>query len=113
MNKAIQQAIDLVGSQRELARVSGVRQSTISVLLNGRNGKTFMPRHNTARRFEAATGGRIKWHQFFEEEQGATQTETPNGTEATPAAGSGNTVEIAALEGGAATESSASESAQY
>lgn len=72
-----------------------------------------MPRHNTARRFEAATGGRIKWHQFFEEEQGATQTETPHGTEATPAAGSSNTVEIAALEGRTATESSTSESAQY
>ena len=91
MNKAIQQAIDLVGSQRELARVSGVRQSTISVLLNGRNGKIFMPRHSTARRFEAATNGRIKWHQFFEEEQGATHMETPNGTEAT-SAGSGDTV---------------------
>ncbi|MFI0399648.1 MAG: hypothetical protein ACH34X_11230 [Thiolinea sp.] len=111
MNKAIQQAIDLVGSQRELARVSGVRQSTISVLLNGRNGKIFMPRHSTARRFEAATNGRIKWHQFFEEEQGATQ-ENPNGTEAT-AAGSGDTVTPTNMEGRAAAESSASEPAQY
>jgi len=44
-----------------------------------------MPRHSTARRFEAATGGRIKWHQFFEEEQGITQgQESPeHGKEAT------------------------------
>ncbi len=98
MNKAIQQAIDLVGSQRELARVSGVRQSTISVLLNGRNGKNFMPRHSTARRFEAATGGRIKWHQFFEEEQGATQQENPYGKECPTR--SSDAAEITALESG-------------
>jgi hypothetical protein len=36
-----------------------------------------MPRHSTARRFEAATGGRIKWHQFFEIEQGGNPMENP------------------------------------
>lgn len=44
-------------------------------------------------------------YEFLRKKQGATQ-ETPNGTEA-PAAGSSNTAEIAALESGAATESSA------
>ena len=110
MNKAIQQAIDLVGSQRELARVSGVRQSTISVLLNGRNGKIFMPRHSTARRFEAATNGRIKWHQFFEEEQGATQ-ETPNGTECH--LGSSDASQTTALESGIAKEGCTSQPIEY
>lgn len=45
--------------------------------------------------------------------QGITHMETPHGTEATRTTGSGNTAEIAALEGGIATESSTSEPAQY
>ena len=52
-----------------------------------------MPRHSTARRFEEATGGRIKWHQFFEEEQGSIEQESLNGTEC-PTASSASAINL-------------------
>ena len=108
---AIQRAINIAGSQRNLAELANLTQPAIHFLVCGRNGKACFPRYQTAKKLSKAVGGVIAWHEFME--QGATQ-ETPNGTEATPtAAGSGDFIETAAVEGGAAKESSASESAQY
>lgn len=107
---AIQRAIEIAGSQQNLAALANLTQPAIHFLAYGRNGKARFPRYETAKKLSKAVGGVIAWHEFME--QGATQ-ETPHGTEATPAAGGGNPAEIAALEGGTATESSTSEPAQY
>lgn len=94
---AIQRAIDIAGSQQNLAALANLTQPAIHFLARGRNGRTCFPRYQTAKKLSDAVGGVIAWHEFM-----ATQPETPNaphGTEA-PAAGSGDTVTPAVLEGG-------------
>lgn len=106
---AIQRAINIAGSQKDLAALANLTQPAIHFLACGRNGRACFPRYQTAKKLSYAVGGVIAWHEFME--QGATQ-ETPNCTEAA-AAGSGDFVETTALKGGVATESSTSEPAQY
>ncbi len=100
---AIQRAIEIAGSQQNLAALANLMQPAIHFLAYGRNGKARFPRYETAKKLSKAVGGVIAWHEFME--QGATQ-ETPHGTEARTA-GSGNTVEIAALESGITAQGSA------
>ena len=102
---AVKEAMSLTGcrTQEEIAERIGVSQNAIWKLLNGRSKTT---KYKTALAFEKVTNGAVSRFRFLEE-QGATHMETPNGKEATPAAGSGDTVTPTNMEGGAATESSA------
>ena len=103
----ISTAIKIAGSQSKLAKIIGVHQTAISHFFLGRK----RPSPEVAMKLQNAVNNQYKWYEFIGIDQGA-NLETPHGTEAT-AAGSGNTVEIAALEGGAAKESRTSEPAQY
>lgn len=107
---AVKEAMSLTGcrTQEEIAERIGVSQNAIWKLLNGRSKTT---KYKTALAFEKVTNGAVSRFRFLEE-QGA-NLETPHGTEATPAAGGGDIIETAAVEGGVATESSTSEPAQY
>lgn len=74
---AIQRAINIAGSQQNLAALANLTQPAIHFLTCGRNGKARFPRYQTAKKLSDAVGGVIAWHEFME--QVATQ-ETPHGT---------------------------------
>lgn len=97
--QAAEYLIDVGYTQARIAIESSIPQATVSRIATGRHKD---PRLSTAQKLLGLA---------LKVKQGATQ-ETPHGTEARTA-GSGNTVEIAALEGRTATESSTSEPAQY
>lgn len=103
----ISTAIKIAGSQGKLAKIIGVHQTAISHFFLGRK----RPSPEVAIRLQNAVNNQYKWYEFIGIEQGA-NLETPHGTEA-PAAGSGNTAEIAALESGVATESSAQKPVEH
>ena len=65
MNPAIYKAIQIAGgTQALLAESSGVSQASISILLNGRNGRVVVPRLATAKLLSKATG--IPWFSFMD-----------------------------------------------
>ena len=104
------------GSAAKLAKDAKINRLYLSQITTG-NRK---PSPAMAERISKATGFKVSIEslrpdiaEIFREQQGGTNLETPHGTEATPAAGGGDIIETAAVEGGVAAESSASESAQY
>ena len=107
---ALNKAIGIAGNVRSLAIAVGVSSTAAQKW----ERKGFVP-PTSILRVEKALEGKITRYELIDDffnKQGITHLETPNGTEA-PTAGSGDFIKIAALESGAATESSASESAQY
>lgn len=76
---AIQRAINIAGSQQNLAALANLTQPAIHFLACGRNGRVCFPRYQTAKKLSDAVGGVIAWHEFME---GVTHMETPHGTEA-------------------------------
>ena len=108
---ALNKAIGIAGNVRSLAIAVGVSSTAAQKW----ERKGFVP-PTSILRVEKALEGKIARYELIDDffnKQGVTQTETPHGTEATPAAGGGDIIETAAVEGGVAAESSASESAQY
>lgn len=91
--QAAEYLLDVGYTQARIAIESSIPQATVSRIATGRHKD---PRLSTAQKLLGLA---------LKVKQGATQ-ETPNGTEAT-AAGSGDFIKIAALESGAAKESSA------
>lgn len=65
MNTAIEQAIKMAGSQKNLADLADLTQAAISILKNGRGGKPVVPRFKTAKMLSNAVGGEIEWHEFM------------------------------------------------
>lgn len=79
MNTAIEQAIKMAGSQKNLADLADLTQAAISILKNGRGGKPVVPRFKTAKMLSNAVGGEIEWHEFMNK-QGDNE-ESHNGKE--------------------------------
>lgn len=79
MNTAIEQAIKMAGSQKNLADLADLTQAAISILKNGRGGKPVVPRFKTAKMLSNAVGGEIEWHEFMNK-QGDNE-EIPHGKE--------------------------------
>ena len=90
--QAAEYLIDVGYTQARIAIESSIPQATVSRIATGRHKD---PRLSTAQKLIGLA---------FKVKQGATQQETPHDTEA-PAAGSGNTVTPAVLEGGITTPS--------
>lgn len=102
---AIQRAIEIAGSQQNLAALANLTQPAIHFLAYGR-----IPRYETAKKLSKAVGGVIAWHEFME--QGATQ-ETPHGTEATETNGCPTHLESDRTGSVASTPASAFTEAKY
>ncbi len=105
MNAAIEQAIDIAGSQETLARLAGVTQATISVLKNGRKGRPVIPRFKTAKSLSDAVDGEIPWQRFMEIKQGESNGDSHEQGEARTT-GAGDTAPVAARNGGQITPES-------
>lgn len=100
---ALDKAISITGNVNLLAKAVGVSHTAAQKW----ERKGFIP-PTSILRVEKALKGRVTRYELIDDffsKQGATQ-ETPHGTEA-PTAGSGDFIKIAALESGAAKESSA------
>lgn len=94
------------GSAAKLAKEANINRLYLSQITTGKR----KPSPAMAERIAKATGFKVSIEslrpdiaEMFREQQGA-NLETPHDTEATPAAGSGNTAEIATLEGGITTQ---------
>ena len=106
---AVKEAMSLTGcrTQEEIAERIGVSQNAIWKLLNGRSKTT---KYKTALAFEKVTNGAVSRFRFLEE-QGATNLETPNGTECH--LGSSDASQTTALESGIAKEGCTSQPIEY
>ena len=101
---ALDKAISITGNVNLLAKAVGVSHTAAQKW----ERKGFIPPISILR-VEKALKGRVTRYELIDDffsKQGATHMETTNGTEA-PTAGSGDFITPAAVEGGAATESSA------
>ena len=104
-SSALTKAINITGNVSLLAKAVGVSCTAAQKW----ERKGFIP-PTSILRVEKALKGRVTRYELIDDffsKQGVTHLETPNGKEATPAAGSGDTVTPTNMEGRAATESSA------
>ena len=99
--QAAEYLLDVGYTQARIAIESSIPQATVSRIATGRHKD---PRLSTAQKLLGLA---------LKVKQGITHMETPNGTEATPVAGSGDDVETTALEGGITTQGCPSQPTEH